>query len=394
MPYPVNARKEHVKAENEQTLAPWLRALGVAVFFAATLMSAACSRQAAPPVEAAAAVSVRAVRLEPQPLEEYLEITGSLVSPAAVDIKTKVAGRVMRLLKEEGQPVRAGELLAQMEETDARLALDQARANLDVAAAALERARVGEAHARAERQRAEHLKQSGGITDRDYDAAENAARDAAAQVKLAEAQVEQARRAVAIADRYLEDCRLVSPAAGEIERKYLTPGNYVDGMTLVYRVVDNRRLELEAFVASAEVARVERGQEIRFGVQSFPGEEFEARIRAISAAVQPNSRTLMIRAEVPNPTGRLKVGLFVEGRLLTGVKPGAFVVPASAVWRRVGQPPFVFVVEGDMARRRDVKLGIENTERIEIVEGLATGETVLAEQTLELADGVRVAPRL
>lgn len=367
--------------------------LGLATLLAASVTVASCSRQALPPVEASAAIPVRAVRVEPQALEEYLDITGSLVSPAAVDIKTKFAGRVVRLLKEEGEPVRAGEVIALMEETDARLALEQARANLHVAAAALERARVAEQHARTELQRAGNLRKSGGITDRDYDAAETAASDAAAQVRLGEAQVEQAQRAVAIAERHLEDCRLASPVAGEIERKYLTPGNYVDGMTLVYRVVDNRRLELEAYVASSEIARVKPGQKIRFRVQAFPGEDFEARIRALSAAVQASSRTLLLRAEVLNPARRLKAGMFVQGRILTGIKPDALVVPATAVWRRIGQPPFVFVVEQGEAKRREVKPGLENTEQIEIVEGLAPGETVLVEQSPELADGVRVAPR-
>ncbi len=381
-----------MKAELRQRF--FAAAVGLAAIFTAMLASGACSRQALPPVEASAALPVRALRVEPEPLEEYLEITGSLVSPAAVDIKTKFAGRVVRLLKEEGEPVRAGETIALMEETDARLALEQARANLDVAAAALERARVAEQHARAERQRAENLKKSGGITERDFDAAETAARDAAAQVRLGEAQVEQTRRAVSIAERHLEDCRLVSPAAGAVERKYLTPGNYVDGMALVYRVVDNRRLELEAYVASSEIARVEPGQKIRFRVQAFPDEDFEARIRAISAAVQVSSRTLLLRAEVPNPAGRLKAGMFVQGRIRTGLKPAAVVLPATAIWRRVGQPPFVFVVEQGEARRREVKLGLENTERVEVVEGLAAGEIVLIEQSLELVEGVGVAPQL
>jgi len=75
------------------------------------------------------------------------------------------------------------------------------------------------------------------------------------------------------------------------------------------------------------------------------------------------------------------------------MKPVAVVVPSDAVWRRVGQPPFVYVVEQNRARRREVKLGFEAPQAIEITAGLRAGEVVVADQNLELADGVSVTPR-
>ena len=234
---------------------------------------------------------------------------------------------------------------------------------------------------------------SGGITQRDFDQSQVTIRDAQAQVKLAEAQEEQARQAVAITEKRLSDCRIVAPVTGEIERKFLNPGSYVDTLTLVYRVVDNQRLELEAYVASAEIGPVEKGQKIRFGVQTFPGKEFEASVLTVNPAVQPRNRSVMVRAAVPNPAGKLKAGMFVKGRLVTGVIPRALVVPLDAVWRRVGQPAHVFVIEQNQARRREVKLGVEMPEEIEIATGLNPGDVVIAEQNLELAEGVGVTPR-
>ncbi len=364
-------------------------ALGISL----VLLSAACSSEAARPTAASPSLAVRVVHVEPRPLEWSLDITGSLISPVAVDVKTEFAGRVIQMLKQEDDRVRKGELLALIDETDSKLALAQARASLEVAQAALLRAQIVEKAALREGERAENLMRSGGITQRDHDQAQVAIRDAQAQVKLAEAQVEQVRQAVAIAEKRLSDCRIVAPVAGEIERKFLNPGSYVDTMTLVYRVVDNQRLELEAYVASAQIGAVEKGQRIRFGVQTFPGEEFEASVLTVNPAVQPQNRSVMVRAAVPNPTGKFKAGMFVKGRLVTGVKPGAIVVPRDAVWRRVGQPAHVFVVEENQARRREVKLGTEMPEEIEIASGLSPGDAVVAEQNLELAEGVSVTPR-
>jgi membrane fusion protein (multidrug efflux system) len=373
------------------------RRVGLMLALGAGLISglglSACSNEAARSTAATPSLTVRVVRVEPRPLEETLEVTGSLVSSVAVDVKTQFAGRLVTLLKQEGDRVQKGELLAGLEETDARLALGQARATLDVAQATLDRARVAEEHARRELERAQNLLRSGGITDRDFQAAEMTARDTQAQVKLAEAQVEQARQAVAVAQKHLSDCRIVSPINGEVERKSYNPGGWVDGNALLYKLVDNSRLELETYVASSEIARLTEREKIRFSVAAFPEEEFTASVLTVSPAVQLLNRSVAVRAAVPNPDGKLKAGMFVKGRIILGVKPAAVVVPLEAVWRRVGQAPFVYVVEQNRARRREVKLGLEQPQSIEIAAGLKAGEVVVAEQNLELADGASVTAR-
>ncbi len=356
------------------------------------LLLAACSKEAAKPT-AAPSLAVRVVRIQPRPLEEALDITGSLVSATAVDVKTRFAGRLVTLLKQQGDRVQKGELLAGLEETDARLALNQARATLDVAQASFDRAQVGEDHARRELDRAQNLLRSGGITDRDFQAAEMTARDARAQVKLAGAQVEQARQAVAVAQKRLSDCRIVSPINGEVDRKLYNPGGWVDVNALLYKLVDNQRLELETYVASSDLGPVRSGQKVRFSVAAYAGETFEATITHISAAVDVMNRSEPLRAAVPNPTRKLKAGMFVKGRIITGIKPSAIVVPVDAVWRRSGQAAYIYVVVNNEAKKREVKTGQEDADSIEITSGLARGETVVAEQNLELAEGVKVAPR-
>jgi RND family efflux transporter MFP subunit len=338
-------------------------------------------------------IAVRVVRVEPQPLDETIDVTGSLVSSVAVDAKTEFAGRVVSMLKQEGDRVSKGELVAQLEDVNARLSVQQARANLEVAEASLDRTRVAEDHARTEQERAQNLLKSGGITDRDFQAAQMTARDARAQVKWAEAQVDQSRQALAIAEKHFSDCRIISPISGEVERKQVNPGSWVDSNALLYRLVDNQRLELQAYVASSDIAPVAKGQTIRFTVAAYPGEVFDASILTISAAIDAQNRSALVRAAVPNPTGKLKTGMFGKGKIVTGTNPHAIVIPGDAVWRRAGQAPYVYVVEKDKARKREVKTGQEEAQGIEIAQGLSAGEQVVVEQNLELADGVNVAPR-
>lgn len=358
------------------------------------LLLAGCAnnpaKSAAP---ATPSLAVRVVRVEARPLELGVDVTGSLVSSVAVDIKTEFAGRLVSLLKQEGERVNRGELVGQLEDVNARLSVGQARAALEVARAALDRAKVGEEHALRELDRAQNLLKSGGITDRDFQAAEAAARDAQAQVNLAQAQVEQARQSAAQAEKHLNDCRILSPINGEVDRKFVNPGSWVDANALLYHFVDNQRLELETNVASSELAALARGQKIRFTIAAYPDQEFAASVLNISPAVQLQNRSVLVRAAVTNPSGKLKAGMFVKGRVITGTKPSTLVIPADAIWRRPGQPAFLYIVEQNRARRREVKLGIEQTQGFEITSGLSAGDVVVAEQNLELADGASLAPR-
>ncbi len=374
---------------------PSCRALAAFALVAAVLLSSGCSNDNAKSASnTTPALAVHAARVQAQAMDKTLDTTGSLVSSVAVGVKTEFAGRLVAMLKQEGDRVSQGELVARLDDVNARLSAEQARAALEVARATLERARVAEKHARAEFERAQNLLKSGGITDQGFQAATVAAQDARAQVQLAEAQVDQATQVLAMAEKHLRDCRIVAPISGEVERKLVNPGSWVDGNALLYKLVDNQRLELETYAASSDLGQVAKGQKIRFTVAAYPDEVFEARIIAVSAAVDPQNRSVVVRAAVPNPSGKLKAGMFAKGRIVTGTKPDAVLVPSTALWRRSGQAPYVYVVEQSKARKREVRTGEEGASGIEILAGLKPGETVVTDQNLELAEGVVLAPQL
>jgi membrane fusion protein (multidrug efflux system) len=159
--------------------------------------------------------------------------------------------------------------------------------------------------------------------------------------------------------------------------------------------VDNTRLELESPVASADLAPIEGGQRVVFGVNSFPDRTFDGSVIEINPAVDEQTRAAKVRIRVVNAGGKLKAGMFAQGEILTGVNARAIVIPAAAVYRddRSAKSASVFVREGGKACRRAVRVGHERDSRLEIVEGLQPGDQVIAEQNIEIADGVRVEPR-
>ena len=367
---------------------------GSVVMVAILAALAGCHQREAPVASGAAApaANVRVVEVRAEPFVAATPITGSLISRAVVEVKAETTGRLVRFDKEEGDAVRAGETVIWVDEEKPRLAVREAESAVQVAEAALELARVLESHHASELERAQNLIASGGITDRDLKAARLAAQDARAQVSLAAAQLAQTKAALASARQRLAECEVKAPVAGEIYKKLVNKGAYVEPATPVFTLVDNTRLELESNVAASELGALRAGQAVRFNVSSHAGENFTGRVVEISQAVDVDSRSAKVRIQVNNPGGRLSAGMFAQGEILTGMERQAVLIPLSAVYRddSAAKESYVFVVDGNKARRRGVRIGREVEQQLEIVAGLKPGDKLVPERSIELADGVPV----
>jgi RND family efflux transporter MFP subunit len=373
-----------------------VRPLFFLVLTAAALLTA-CGKQEAASIARPdpAPVSASVITVAAEPLRLTIPVTGTLISNARVDVKAEVIGHISRFDKEEGDTVAAGEPVVWVDDENSQLALRQAQTAIQVAEAGLERARLIESHSRAELERAENLLKSGGITDKDLKAAQLAGRDATAQVALAQAQLDQAHAALEVARKHVRDTVIYAPVSGEIQRKLLNKGSYVEAPTAIFTLVDNRRLELESPVAAADLAPIRPGQRTTFHVNSYPGLSFEGRVIEINPAVDELTRSAKVRIQAANAGLKLKAGMFAEGEIVTGVNANAVVIPASAVYRddRSAKSSYVFVLEDGKACRRDVRIGHERDAKLEIVEGLRPGEQLVAEQNIAIAEGVGVQAR-
>lgn len=340
-------------------------------------------------------VSATVITVTTETLRSSIPVTGTLISNARVDVKAEVIGHIARFEKQEGDAVRAGEAVAWVDDENSQLAVRQAEAAVQVAEAGLERGRLLESHSRTELERAENLITSGGITDKDLKAAQLAGRDATAQVMLAQAQLEQARAALEMARKHVRDTIIYAPVSGEIQRKLVNKGSYVEAPTHVFTIVDNTRLELESPVASADIAPIEPGQRVTFMVNSYPNATFEGRVLEMNPAVDEQTRSAKVRIQVTNAGSKLKAGMFAQGEILTGVAANAVMIPAAALYRddRSARTAFVFVLEGGKACRRAVRVGHEQESKIQVIEGLRQGEQLIAEQSIEISEGVRIEPR-
>ncbi len=323
--------------------------------------------------------------------------SGSIRSQSTVEVKSEVGGRLVSALFREGDSVRRNDLLAEIDDSNYRLAFNQASAAVAVAEAGLARTQVVADHARREKERADNLLRSGGITEKDHLAAATGVKEAETQVRLAEAQVQQAQSALSIAEKALRDCRITAPAEGQVQTRFHDQGTLLAPGTSLYRLVDNGRLELECLLPSYRLAEIRLGQKAFFTTPTWGERRFECSVAALNPVVESDNRSIRVVLRMANPGGDLRAGMYTRGEIVVRREPGALIIPRTALVAAQEEAGGgrVFVVAEGRVSRRDVEIGSVREDRVWIRRGLKEGEIVVVEIGPSLKDGlaVRVAPR-
>lgn len=359
------------------------------ILAATALLATACSgsNQPTPTGTAAApsgrppvAVAVASVGLAA--FQESVDIVGSLAPKFSADVKSEVTGTVTAVYVTEWVPVRKGDRLA-------RLDTSETEAGIAALKAIEAQARVGETRARREYERAQQLKQYGLITPQNFD-------DAKSAVEAAEAGTSAASAQIRIAEARLAKSLLNSPIDGVVALRGVNVGDRVENMGSddpLFRIVDNRLLDLTASVPSSRLSAVRVGQVLEFTTDALPGRMFTGKVMFINPAIDAASRSAKVVVEVPNRDGLLKGGSFVKGRVVVASRTAVLQIPREAIlnWNVEQQTAEVFVVRGDVADMRMVKTGTSNGVSVEVVSGLQAGEQVVTRGGFALRTGDKVA---
>jgi RND family efflux transporter MFP subunit len=329
-----------------------------------------------PTISAETGVVVRRDLVEP------LLARGAVAAPPNEDVRlaAQVAGRVVAMRVAEGDAVRAGQVVAEIETAPLEDQQRQARAVLSQAKAALENARL-------------NLDRTGRLFDRGI-AAGKEVEDARAQQAAAEAGLEQAQAALAIADRQLARARITSPISGQVVKRFVGVGEQVDGTPAqpLLEVANVDRVEVAAHVTADHLGRVRVGQAAAIESDAYPGRTFEGEVIAIAPAIDPATNTGLVRVRVRNPERLLKVGMFAQARIALEEKRGVLVVPPSSV-SKTEEGTTVYVVSGEEATRTPVKIGLETPEAVEVLSGVKEGQKVLTSAIHGLGERAKLAAK-
>ncbi|MGE0453359.1 MAG: efflux RND transporter periplasmic adaptor subunit [Vicinamibacteria bacterium] len=322
-------------------------------------------------------VPVRTARAEKQDLDETLLLTGTLKPRAQVELVAEVAARLVAISRDEGARVAKGELLARLDDTDYRLAHARARAALEVAEA-------NRQHAVVEKERADNLLNTGGVTDKDHLAAQ-------VNLRVAEAALAQARAETEIAATQLGRTQVTAPFGGRVARRHADAGAMLAAGTSLFTLVDDSLLEFEAQIASRDLAKVKLGASALLSIDALPDARIEGRIARIEPLVDERSRSFRAVIEVPGRPG-LVGGLFARAALRVGRVEGALVIPPAALVRDGSDPlkAAAFVVRQGRAEKLTLALGVEAPDGVQVTSGLAAGDVVVLDPPTALSSGAPV----
>ena len=335
---------------------------------------AGCSRSQAAAPQTPRGLALRTATLQTRELADEIVLTGTLKPRAQVQVVAEVGARLLRVVREAGAQVSRGDTLAVLDDVDYRLASDRSRAALAVAEA-------NRAHAEAEKQRADNLLKTGGITDRDHLSAQVA-------LQVADAALAQARAEVAIADQQLARTQVKAPFSGRVAKRLPDPGAMLTAGAPLFTLVDDSVLEFQGQVASRDLARVKPGAPVRLAIDALPAERVEGRVARIEPIVDERSRSFRVVVELPGRKD-LVGGLFARASLRVGTVPGALVVPPAALLRAGSDPARaeVFVVRKGLAERQAIGVGVEAPDGVQATSGLLAGDVVVLDPPTALASG-------
>jgi membrane fusion protein (multidrug efflux system) len=322
-------------------------------------------------------IPVRTATVETRDLTELLTLTGTLDPRAKVMVVAEVPARLLRVLKTEGDRVAQGTVIAVLDETDFKFARDRAKAMVDVAEA-------NRSHARAEEDRAASLLKTGGITDKERLSAQVA-------VQVAEASASQARTELAIAEQQLARTQVKAPISGRVSRKSASAGAMLAVGNPIFEIVDDGAFEFRAAVASADLAKVRVGEPVTVTVDALPGFTTRGQVDRIVPLVEARSRAFDVIVRVPGQA-QLVSGLFARAEIRVRDVPGSLTVPPTALVRDGADPgrAQAFVVADGKADRRDVMVGVERSDAIQVTSGLKAGEVVVLDPPASLGQGTAV----
>jgi len=340
----------------------------------AALGLAAC-RSEAPPAELQAP-PVATSRVRAVDFEERIEATGELQARLRSTVAAQVDGRITAVLRDDGDAVIANQGVLEIDPHHRQLDLEAARAHVAQADARL-------AGARRDADRVRELSRSGIASQSRLDDAETA-------LALAQADAAVARAALGVAQQALADASVSAPFAGLISGRHVNLGQYVQPGTALFDLVSLDPLDVVFHISEVDSGRVAVGQQVEVRVAPHPGEAFEALVEVVSPIIDSSTRTLRVKASVPNPDARLRPGLFARADLGVSLRHGVPMVPEEAVLQRTDGSVVFRMVEGDRVERRVVKLGSFRDASIEIVEGLAAGDVVITRGHSDLVDGAVV----
>ncbi len=294
---------------------------------------------------------------------DTVEALGTTRAAESINVSSRVSNMITAISFEEGEHVEAGEVLIELESSEARADLAAAQATL--------------VESRSQYQRSRELLRTQAVSE--------------SRVEELEAIMRANEAALAAAEARLQDHRIRAPFAGTLGLRRVSIGTLVTPGTVITTLDDNSTMLLDFDVPETYLGSLAVGQTLTARSAAYPETDFTGVVATIDSRVDPVTRAVTVRARLPNPDRLLKPGMFMTVRVLRETSD-LLLLPEQALVPQQSRQ-FVFVIEDGLAQMREVVIGRRAPGKVEILEGLREGEVVVVEGVQRLTDGTPVNPR-
>ena len=325
------------------------------------------------------ATPVKVFKVKRQKISEKLFYTGIIESWKKVNVTPDVGGKIAKIYVEEGERVKEGQVLAELDTRAIRLQLEQAEAGLGVADANCK-------DAKRNMERMERLSGEKAVSDQQYEKIKLA-------YEAAEAQLQQAKAAVNLANYQLDVSMMKAPFSGVVASRNAEVGDVINPMmgafsplSGVLTLMDFSRVKITIDLSQQDIVRIQRGQLALLHVSAFPDRTFPGRVTIVNFTADPLTKKFKVEVTADNPELLLRPNTFGEVTLEVSTHENALVIPQKAVLENA----FVFRAEGSVASRVEVVLGLQNTDMVEVLKGIKEGDMIIVEGNYGLEDGAAI----
>jgi multidrug efflux pump subunit AcrA (membrane-fusion protein) len=395
------------------------RKIAIITISLVAVMTASCGKNEEAAAEKLPTVQgVKVETVKASPIEDFYEAVGTVRSKTSSVLSSRVMGNVIAVHVREGDRVRAGQLLVEVDSRDTQAQLGKAQAGLREAENALDEverairaadsaksaAEANKALATSTFNRYQALRERQSVSAQEFDEVQAKYKAATAEADRANemraslvakknqalARIDQAKADVATAQVYVGYARVTSPINGIVTAKQADVGVLAAPGVPLITVEDDARYRLEAAVEESQIGKIHQGDSTQVKIDALAEQVLVGRVAEIVPASDPASRSYTVKIDLPTEaTVPFRSGLFGKARFLIGQKQ-AVTIPRQAVVER-GQLVGVYVVDqSGIARLRLIKTGKHYGDQVEVLSGLNDGERIAVENVAAVSDGVRI----
>lgn len=340
-------------------------------------------------------VAVETLQVTASEMTEGVDVVGTLTPKFEAEVKSQIVGLVREVYVTEWVGVRKNAPLARIDASEIEALVKKAEAAVESAKAGLLQTQVSSQRAEREKARMQKLKEFGLSTQQHLDDTETETAAANARVEAARAQIRAAEADLHQLQARLSKGLIRSPMDGTVSLRDVNVGDLASDAAAakpLFKIVDNRVLNITVTVPSVEMAKVKVGDVLTFVVDALPARTFSGKVMHINPAVDEADRSVKVIAEVSNTSGELKGGLFAKGRIRTGSRQNVIQVPRSSLvdFNVAAKKAGLYVVKNNVAHYRNVVTNAVAGDQVEIASGLNPGEDLVVRGAFNLKDNEKV----